>query len=280
MSKNFVQSALIRDASIGLFRIYSQAQFWRTGPRIFVNSLPKSGTHLLTAELEELPGLANSRLHIEARKINAKGGFRDRVAEIEIDVDAFAKFADQVRPGQVFSSHLPWAEGLEQYLVKSDIKTIFMIRDPRDILLSNLHYIKGLRRHFLHDHFVNELKTDEDRLRFLIVGNEAPYRRPLAEVLQSAVQWKNHSAALVVRFEDLVGAKGGGSDTAREETIKQICIHCGLPPAEVKPAVTKSTPTLRKGRAHGWHDDLPKETAELIATTCGDLLEQLNYPRS
>ena len=51
MSKNFVQNALLRQSLLTAYRGYARAQFWRSGPRIFVNSIPKAGTHLLTAEL-------------------------------------------------------------------------------------------------------------------------------------------------------------------------------------------------------------------------------------
>ena len=71
MSKNFVQNALLRKSLLTAYRGYARAQIWRSGPRIFVNSIPKAGTHLLTAELEKFPQLQNSRLHIQAHKVNA-----------------------------------------------------------------------------------------------------------------------------------------------------------------------------------------------------------------
>lgn len=280
MSKHFVQNATLRSALLAGYQAYARAQFWRTGPRVFVNSIPKAGTHLLTAELERFPELQNSRLHLEVSKIKVPGS-RTPEGYPVIDLAKVARTISHVRKGQFFSAHLYWTQELEDLVTANGSAMIFMVRDPRDVLLSRLHYVVGLRRHWLHDHLTTQLDDPADRLRLLIRGSAAnPFVLSLRATLESYLPWVRRPNVLTVRFEDLVGARGGGSAEAKLAALEAIAGHCGLTPAHLQELAASSsgaTATLRKGQIGGWREEMPTEIVGEIERDCGDLLEAFGY---
>jgi hypothetical protein len=156
-----------------------------------------------------------------------------------------------------------------------------MIRDPLDILLSRMHYILGLRRHRLHDFLSRRFDNAADRLQVLVSGNAAePFVRPMRTDLARFARWIGRPGVLTVRFEDLVGARGGGSEPAKRAALEAIASHCGLDPsglAEQAAAGAGATPTLRKGKIGEWRSELPSEVVDAVERECGDLLEAMGY---
>lgn len=280
MSKHFVQSSALRSALLAGYRAYARAQFWRTGRRVFINSVPKAGTHLLTAELDRFPELQNSRLHLEVSKIKVPDR-RTPAGYPVIDLAKVARATSHVRKSQFFSAHLYWTQELEHLVSADGTAMIFMVRDPRDVLLSRLHYVVGLRRHWMHDYLTTQFDNPTDRLRALIRGNPAaPFVLPLRATLESYLPWTQSPNVLTVRFEDLVGVRGGGSAEAKLAALRAIASHCGLAPSHLQELATSSsgaTATLRKGQIGGWRDEMPAEILREIARDCDDLLEAYGY---
>ena len=128
MSSHFVQSELIRRSAIGFVRVCAQAQFWRYGPRVFINSIPKAGTHLFASELSRFPTLHNSRLHILTRDVNLCADNREHRLEFEADTVKFEKSVGRVRCGQFFSSHLPYDQNLANTLRHLSLRSLFVVR--------------------------------------------------------------------------------------------------------------------------------------------------------
>jgi hypothetical protein len=279
MSSNFVQSSALRTVMLAGYRAFAQAQVWRKGPRIFVNSLPKAGTHLLLAELARFDGMQNSALHLDAPKIRLKDQITAEGFPV-IDLDKVDSCLSRVRKGQFFSAHLYWTEELERLLSGRGVAMLFVVRDPRDILLSQLHYAVGLRRHRLHE-FLAGIDTEEDRLRALIRGNaHSPFLRPMRANLEQFLPWTQSPAVLTVRFEDLVGAAGGGTIDSKHLALRRIAAHCGLVSGRLDAqAATRSgpTPTLRKGKIGGWRKEMPATIVQQVNEACGDLLEAYGY---
>lgn len=280
MSKHFVQSAGLRSLLLKGYRTYARAQWWRSGPRIFINSIPKAGTHLLAAELEKFPQVQNSRLHI-----NSKDVFVDhRIGGIGnvVDFRNFQASIEEVRPGQFFTAHLPFDPGFVARLDDGGVRTLFVMRDPRDILVSRLHYVKGLRRHSQHDLFTSRLETDEERLRILLEGNDArPHIVPFRTLLERFAPWAQAPGVLTVRFEDLVGERGGGTTEAKHNTLRAVAEHCGLPAGQVEryaATAAKATATLRRGQANAWRESLPPDIIEAVHRECGALIAEMGYP--
>lgn len=279
MSGNFIQSETLRSLGMAGYRGWARMQFWRTGPRILVNSIPKAGTHLLTSELARIDGLQNSRLHLLNTDIVTDR--RDSSTDPEMDIARIERQLATVRAGQYFSAHLPWSAPFEEILATREIATVFVLRDPRDVLASRYHYIMGLKRHRLHGFLANPALSENERYRLLVEGNPGePFLRPMAEMLEQFAPWVESARTLTIRFEELVGARGGGSDDEKRAAFQRIAAHCGIEedrlPADITAPPAK-TATLRKGKAGTWREELPRDIQELVELRCGAALRRLGY---
>lgn len=280
MSGNFVQNASARKVGLFAARSIARAQIWRRGPRIFVNSVPKAGTHLLTAELSRFPSTMESRLHIEKGRVNRKAVGGARSTAFELDAHAFEALVQTVRGGQFFTAHLPFDDAIHRILHREEVRSTFMARDPRDILVSQFHYIMGLKRHDLHEYLAG-LGRDDLRWNALAFGVEGPLAITGVQDRLAAFQgWLTAPGVLVVRFEDLVGARGGGDEATKAETLRAIASHCGLSDAGIEErSATASNPTatLRKGKANAWRGEIPDSVVERLHAESGDLIRAYGY---
>jgi sulfotransferase 6B1 len=280
MSSNFVQSKLLRTVGIAVFRTRSRMIWWKNGPRAFLNSIPKAGSHLLIAELERLGGIDRSMLHVETRSVNRLGRGREHIAEVEVDIDRFDRQARTVRNSQYFTAHLPWSDELSQYLADHGFRTIYLMRDPRAILVSNCHYIMGLRRHHLHS-FLSGLPDDEARYRALLLGKDDLPQIPSMRLrLEAYGGWTADPSVLTIRFEDLIGAQGGGSVESKEQALRAVANHVGLDSnriADLAQSRAGRTATLREGKAHSWSGKIPSGILDLMREECGELCAAYGY---
>lgn len=267
------------------YRQWARLQIHRTGPRVLVNSIPKAGTHLLTAELAKFPELMNSRTHLATADF-VKGGREARPSHLrpaDLDLKAVRRKIAAVRPGQFFTSHMAYTEAFSDLLAENDIRVVNLIRDPRDIMVSNFHYLKGLRRHRIHRFSVG-LGGDRALYDAILRGrSSSPRILPYANILGEYVGWTKDPRVLTVRFEELVGVRGGGSDEEKGRALARIRHHAGLARCETNIAdVVRETTsvTFRKGTIGSWRQELPPEILDQFLEFCGDHLHDLGYIRS
>ncbi len=279
MASHFFQNALARDVAIAGYRLYARSQVWRTGPRIFVNSIPKAGTHLLISELKRHPALQDSGLWVRARFVNQLAANNERIKDFDLDKQAFSRMVGTVRNGQFFWAHLHHDPKIFEVLSEGDIKTVFVIRHPLDVLVSNFHYIKSLKRHSKHDFFVNTLTTDAERIDALINGNQSPYMGSMRAKLEEYLGWLKEPDVLTVKYEDLVGERGGGDDRLRGQTFAAIYEHCGLerPERLISADASRTSATFRKGKIRNWADTLSDADTARAWSGIEDLATQYGY---
>lgn len=277
MAKPFFQSAMLRNLLLIGYRAYARAQILRKGSRIFINSIPKAGTHLLTAELSRSPDLQNSGLWVRERYVNKLTRTGERLKDFKYDDAAFRKFAGTVRNGQYFTGHLNYDPELVETLRELGIATIFVSRHPLDILVSQYHYIVGLKRHSKHEFFMS-LPSDEARYDILLNGHHAePYMDSLQKNLEDFAGWLDAPGVLSVRFEDLVGDRGGGSDRVRAETLARIAAHAGVRFIDsARPDPARSA-TFRKGRTGTWTETLSPAFVNAARQSAGREIKAYGY---
>ena len=167
-----------------------------------------------------------------------------------------------------------------EYLSSEKIKPIFMYRDPRAILASNFFYVRDLKRHHLHTYF-NRLPNDEERYRVLILRRtQEPEVYSIRDRLLKFHGWVNDPNVLTVKFEDLVGARGGGTPERRALALSKLVACLDMPHVDVEKLVhaeTKATPTMREGKIDSWRKSIPESMLTLIYEQCGDLMLDLGY---
>jgi len=231
MSKHFFQSSTLRTALLAAYRVYAGLKPGE-GPKIFVNSIPKAGTHLLMAVLSEIPGLMLARRHVARKDVDPGGGFRP-LDDYAFDPDMLRRGLSAVRRGQVATGHIAWDPRALEVLRSEGFRTIFVTRDPERILVSRAHYVSGLRRHTLHRQLTTVSEDMEARIEALRKAAPANSLGPgwnAHETIISAYQgWADQPDMedyLTVRFEDLL-VKPGEDEARRRDALHKILTLCG-----------------------------------------------------
>ena len=189
----------------------------------------------------------------------------------------------RVADGQFVTAHCVHTPGLADLFREEGMRTVCILRDPRDVAVSQMHYIKKLKTHPVHEGFV-ALPTDEERLLFSIRGGSLGGREmlPLDERYRRFSGWASEEGAVVVRFEDLVGPEGGGNAEAQRQAVSLVAAHLGVAADEetlvrVGEGIFGAGQTFRKGTIGGWKEEFSGEHERAAEEVVGPLLAELGY---
>ncbi len=202
MAKSILHSAPVRKGKALLqkiprtmARMSASPEDYRKHPPIIVNSLPKSGTHLLMQIAQEMPGRHYYGSFIaQTPSMSLKMRTQD-----EID----ARIA-KIAPGEVLGTHLYHSPATALAFEKINALHLFIWRDPRDVLLSEAHYLAKMNRwHAMHKTFA-ALPDSESQVRLAITG-DGDGRYPGAEERVGAYMgWLDTPSCLSLRYEELI----------------------------------------------------------------------------
>src|ERR671912_191680 len=171
----------------------------------------------------------------------------------------------KVPDGGFVNAHCIYTPELADIFRQQGMRTVCILRDPRDVAVSQMHYIKQLENHFAHEGYM-ALPSDSERLLLAIRGGELGGRRlqSLDERYRQFLKWGRDGGAAVAKFEDLVGTKGGGSEEAQRLAVERVAGHLGV---EVDEATMRAVEeglfgggrTFRKGQIGGWREGVLAE---------------------
>lgn len=249
----------------------------RTGPRVLANSVPKSGTNLLTQCLSLFPMLRPSFHHV-----TMNSNRRNSTKELERTVA-------KTKRGQFTSGHVFYNADNAAIIEEEELKMPLIVRDPRDVVTSHFHYVAEKHPgHRLHSHYVS-LPNDEARLMASIRGVEGENTddgdplESIGEWLDAFLPWQKKSYVTVVRFEDLIGPEGGGSVGRQKETIVQLADHLEVTLSEdeveniARNVFSTDSSTFRKGLIGDWKNHFTRKHVEAFKDEAGDWLEEIGY---
>ena len=227
----------------------------RQAPSVLCVTVPKAGTHLIERVLCLHPSLHRRLVPtLHEGNVYERGRFRD--------------LAGRLRPGEVLVGHLPFKPFFAAAAQANGVRTVVLIRDPRDIAVSEAFYLASRQDHPLHADFA-ALPDLRSRLRASIEGLDGRLA-PLEERLGVYAGWLGlGDGALVVRFEDLIGPRGGGSAAAQLWTVERIFAYLGLRVPEdrlrrlVRQAFSGASPTFRQGAIGSWREHFDDELTDL-----------------
>jgi Sulfotransferase domain len=266
--------------------------------KVVANSIPKSGTHLLS-RLLMLLGFERKRMGINQRLVAGpfspiRRFLRAREPEkVPVGVVSPQQIGRRwlqhrlakVPDGCFVTAHCIYTPELAGLFREGGMRVVCILRDPRDVAVSQMHYIKEQRQHFAHAAFV-ALPNDRERLLVSIRGGELGGRelRSLGERYRQFLGWEQDEGAVVVRFEDLVGSRGGGGIEAQRRTVERVAAHLGLPVNERKIRLVEEElfgvgTTFRKGQIGGWREEFFPEHVQAAKEVVGSLLVTLGYER-
>ena len=237
-------------------------------PLVLLICIPKSGTNLLERAICLHPRLYRKLLPVITPIHLAK----------QNNMSALLKC---IKPGQVVLSHLTYTPNRAAEVVASGVKTIMMVRDPRDIAVSRAFYATRLLGHQCRGAFLvqPDLKS---KIELSIIGDNNLGVDPIRQRLEEFSDWLG-IVDYVVRFEDLIGSRGGGSDERQKNTIKGIYKAIGLEVSDrlredIRLSIfSSSSPTFHKGLVGQWRDCFDHELETLFMSQAGDLLKKFGY---
>lgn len=246
-------------------------------PPVLANSFPKSGTHLLAQIVEGLPGRANYGAFLASQTSSFQ--LRERSA------GNTCRFIRGFVPGEIIRGHLYYEPLYADELARRHAVNYFIYRDPRDVVVSEAHYLRDMNRwHRLHPYF-RRAASMEDAIMLSINGLDPPVpgiNYPhIAARFGRYIGWLDHSDCLSIRFEDLVSER-------QPEVIQQVAAFYAartVTPFDVSAATEQmrgliapqKSHTFRSGKKAGWQREFTPAHAERFAELAGDLLVRLNY---
>lgn len=266
--------------------------------RVVANSVPKSGTHLLVRLLSLLgfrqTDFGGIRSHLVSgplspikRLLRARGPEKVTIGVVspqQISRSWLSRRLSQVPNNSFITAHCIYTPQLAELLGEEHkMRLVCILRDPRDVAVSQMHHIKQRAQHFAHEAFL-ALPSDHQRLLFSIRGGELGGRKlqSLDERYRQFLGWERDANALMVKFEELVGPKGGGSAEAQRRTVERVAEHVGVALEErtmclVEEELFGVGRTFRKGQSGGWREEFAEEHVRATKEVAGPLLVELGY---
>jgi hypothetical protein len=155
--------------------------------------------------------------------------------------------------------HVVFDAELHRRARAAGLSIIFLYRDPRASLASLAHFIldQGEPASLARRVPGRDLGTV---LRFLVAGDaEAP---PFEHFYTPYEGWMEAEGVTVVRFEDIIGPRGGGSAGVQRVVLTSLAERIGWrgDPGRLATAIGRTfnpgAGTFRRGTIDGWRDDL------------------------
>jgi sulfotransferase 6B1 len=155
----------------------------------FVNSVPKSGTHLMRPLLEGILSLQHHAFIYP--------GKLDQISEHQLILSKM--------PSNHFSNgHFYYSKEYEKMLNNLRLKQIFLYRDPRDIVISYAYFFMELVNTSTYHFFVQNNMDFKQRCLALINGIESLNRMNINSWYRLFIDWKYRKNVLPITFETLV----------------------------------------------------------------------------
>lgn len=245
--------------------------------KVLINSLPKSGTNLLAQILDLYNFKENehigSGLFLSPRLVPRIRNFiyKDIKDGYEIGIDTPVsikkKYIEKIflnsKEGGYLTSHMKYNDFLIDYIKNQKFKIIFMVRDPRAILNSSYNYILNNNNHQLNSHF--KKMSVNKRYESLIYGSKFNNitLNSIKKKYDLISKFKNDPSILTIKFENIIGCKGGGSDELKILNIQNIAnfVRADISRTEFvsENFFGPGRKTFRKGNIESWRDEMPFE---------------------
>jgi hypothetical protein len=275
-----------RWAKLGRWQMRRRAAARRWGiaplassPAVLGNAMPKSGSHLI---IQVLQGLTRIGPFVNPGFPPVNRSEDNRVlppAEVLVNIQ-------RMRPGDIGYGYVHACEPYLSALCQPGRATVFVYRDPRDLIVSHVFYAAELHPdHGMHRYYTQVLKSMEDRINAAIRGVAEPGSQLSAVVDKFAnyLGWLDQPEVLSLRFEELI--------LERQSALRRLLAYLGerglrlqLPEAQAIAALELAiqpnrSGTFRKGQPGNWREHFTAANRRLFKQVTGDLLVRLGYER-
>ncbi len=246
-------------------------------PAVLGNAMPKSGSHLIIQVLQGLTRLGPF-VNPGFPPVN-RGEDNHKLTEPEILANI-----QRMRPGDIAYGYISAKEPFLSALKETGRATVFVYRDPRDMIISHIFYATQMHPgHWMHRYYTEELHTMEERINAAIQGVDEPGSEltPVRTRYDGYMNWLNQPEVLSMRFESLIEER----ETAMGQILDYLASFGFSPQVTRQQAVNtlleaiapRKSGTFRKGKPGNWRDHFTPRNKDQFKDATGDLLIQLGY---
>lgn len=232
---------------------------------------PKSGAHLVENLLSLL--------------INKDTIFN--ITCTKVDQTTFHKTNSIVEKKYVKGSHIFYSEENNNYLKQNNFKTIFIIRDPRDVALSFALLMKSSNtwQKIKYYHMPLEKMISQIVLDFKIEApgwtNDTINNMKLAsDFYGQYMGWLDQDHVCVIKYEDLIGNAAGGTKDRQQAAIKKVAdyLEVNISNEQIKDVANQ---LVKKEEVHNkigaWKTKFSKQNKQDYKNILGDIIIKMGY---
>jgi hypothetical protein len=197
-----------------------------------------------------------------------------------------SRFIRSFVPGEVVRGHLFFHPQNAADLRDKNAVHYFVYRDPRDVVVSEAHYLREMNRwHRLHGHFAR-LASLNDAIALSISGFDPPQAGidypNIAERFARYRGWLDCDNCLAIRFEDLRSEEQQPNVIRRMADFYLRRCDQNVDVSECARQMASSiapekSHTFRSGKKAGWKSEFTPELRRLFDRCAGQLLIDLGY---
>ena len=256
----------------GLVWAPKTSHYFKSRP-VFVQSVPKSGTHIVFECLKAFGYAEPPSLDLPDFDASLADGVFYNLQHMPISCLS--------SPYQRFPQFI-------QSLARS--VTVFIVRDPRDVAVSLAYYLAAQTDYHITTSLFREMPIAERVGRVLTGEYPIPIylnrylnlSGGIRELLAPYLTWWSDTFPNVwrMRYEDIIGADGGGDAGRQLQTIweLQLALHVPGRPGNYRDRVfSRDALTFRRGQIGDYLIDFSKDHHELFERSAGDVLGTLGY---
>jgi hypothetical protein len=256
--------------------------------------MPKTGTHILIPFLEKLTG----------KRLCTRDTFKDiyivndydHMQNLLSDPDAVLvnwcyspvsqkQMADAMdfmyQHGLYLLFHCPYLPSTERLMLRRNCVVFFVVRDPRDYVVSLYYHVKAPNMLFNEEWF--HASDMETQLTYIINGTN--WFNSTHTVVHNFIPWRHSPACCALRFEKLIGPSGGACTF--EEHLAELrkitdALHLTISDGELLDTFNEiygTGATFRRGVVGTWREYFKDYHKEMFKAMLGDVLIGLGYER-
>jgi hypothetical protein len=257
--------------------LHARSDDYLHAPPVLANSFPKSGTHLLFQIVDGLPQATNYGAFLAS--MTSSFQFRER------SPDNATRFIRRFVPGEIVRGHLFFHPQNADDLAAKNVVHYFSYRDPRDVVVSEAHYLREMNRwHRLAPHF-RKLPSLDEAIMLSITGFQPPLAGleypDIAARFARYRGWLEREDCMAIRFEELASEHRPAVIRRMAEFYAQRCRE-NIDLKECVSAMTAriaphKSHTFRTGKRAGWQTEFTADHRRVFDELAGDLLIALGY---
>lgn len=239
-------------------------------------SIPKAGTHLLAKCIHLMTGRDTVTWYASNEQFLIQNYYYVSITDL--------KHLINLEKNKFWITHLFYSKEYANLLNNKNFKTFFIYRDPRDQVVSLAFYMLQWNAFWP---LSSSMSFDDLLLDIIVNGttfNNHPPVKNVDELYRAYLPWFALPNILALRFEDLIGSKGGGLQDTQLTTLKKIALHLQLQLSknelsEIANKLFGETGTFREGKIGSWKKHFKDKHIKAFKQVAGQLLIDLGYEK-